>query len=148
MFGILLAYTLNREDGIKGDSLMKVAIPVYGERVCPRFGYTRDFLIVDLEGGKEIDRKVLKMEIDQPARIADRLAKEGVSLILSGGMNPYFQEQFRMRNIGVIWGLIGDPNDVLATYLDGRVFSGMGPCPARGRRRRSRRRAILSEKRR
>jgi predicted Fe-Mo cluster-binding NifX family protein len=121
---------------------MRVAIPVYNKRVSPRFGYTRDFLIVDLEGGKEIDRRMLTMEIDQPGQIADHLAKQGVSLILSGGMNPYFQEQFRRRNIGVIWGLIGDPNDVLTTYLDGRVFSGMGPCPARGRRRRSRRRAI------
>lgn len=121
---------------------MKVAIPLYGSRVSPRFGYTRDFLIVELEGKKEIDRKALTMEINHPARMADRLAKEGVSVILSGGMNPHFQEQFRLRNIAVIWGLIGDADDVLATYLDDQVFSGMGPCPRRGRRRRMRRRGI------
>ena len=121
---------------------MKVAIPLYGSRVSPRFGYTRDFLIVELEGKKEIDRKTLTMEINHPARMADRLAKEGVSVILSGGMNPHFQEQFRLRNIAVIWGLIGDADDVLATYLDDQVFSGMGPCPRRGRRRRMRRRGI------
>lgn len=122
---------------------MKVAIPLYGSRVSPRFGYTRDVLIVELEGKKEIDRKALTMEVNHPARMADRLANEGVSVILSGGMNPHFQEQFRMRNIPVIWGLIGDADDVLATYLDGQVFSGMGPCPRRGRRRRMRRRENL-----
>ena len=121
---------------------MKVAIPLYGSRVSPRFGYTRDFLIVELDGKKEIDRKALTMEINHPARMADSLAKEGVSVILSGGMNPHFQEQFRLRNIAVIWGLIGDADDVLATYLDDQVFSGMGPCPRRGRRRRMRRRGI------
>lgn len=121
---------------------MKVAIPLYGSRVSPRFGYTRDFLIVELEGKKEIDRKALTMEINHPARMADRLANEGVSVILSGGMNPHFQEQFRLRNIAVIWGLMGDADDVLATYLDGQVFSGMGPCPRRGGRRRMRRRGI------
>ncbi len=121
---------------------MKVAIPLYGNRVSPRFGYTRDFLIVELEGAKEIDRKILTMEIDHPGRMADRFAREGVSLILSGGMNPYFQEQFRLRNIAVIWGLIGEADDVLATYLDGQVFSGMGPCPVKGRRRHMRRRGI------
>ena len=120
---------------------MKVAIALYGSRVSPRFGYTRDFLIVELQGKKEIDRRVLTMEISHPARMTDCLAKEGVSLVLSGGMNPHFQEQFRLRNIAVIWGLIGEANDVLASYLDGQVFSGMGPCPARGRRRRMRRRA-------
>ncbi len=122
---------------------MKVAIPLYGSRVSPRFEYTRDFLIVELEGKKEIDREALRMEINHPARMADRLAKEEVSVILSGGMHPHFQEQFRMRTIGVIWGLIGDADDVLATYLDDQVFSGMGPCPRRGRRRRMRRRENL-----
>ena len=121
---------------------MKVAIPLYGNRVSPRFGYTRDFLIAELEGKKEIDRKILTMDIDHPGRMADRLAKEGVTLILSGGMNPYFQEQFRFRNIAVIWGLIGEAEDVLAMYMDGQVFSGMGPCPGKGRRRHMRRRGI------
>jgi len=122
---------------------MKVAIPLYGNRISPRFGYTSDFLIVELQGKKEIDRKILTTEINHPARMADRLASEGVSLVLSGGMNAHFQEQFRLRNIGVIWGLIGEADDVLATYLDGQVFSGMGPCPVRGRGRRMRRRRSL-----
>ena len=122
---------------------MKVAIPLYGGRVSPRFGYTRDFLIVEIEGKKEIDRKALTMEINHPARMADRLAKEEVSLVLSGGMNPYFQEQFRLRNIAVIWGLIGEADDVLASYLDDQVFSGMGPCPGRNRHFRMRRRGNI-----
>lgn len=122
---------------------MKVAIPLYGNRISPRFGYTSDFLIVELQGKKEIDRRALTMEISHPARMADRLASEGVSLVLSGGMSPHFQEQFRLRNIAVIWGLIGEADDVLATYLDGQVFSGMGPCPRRDRRRRMTRRGSL-----
>jgi len=121
---------------------MKVAIPLYGNRVSPRFGYTRDFLIVEIDDNKEISRKILTMEINHPARIADSIAREGVSLILGGGMNPCFQEQFRLRNIAVIWGLIGEADDVLATYLNGQVFSGMGPCPAKSRRRRIRQRGV------
>ena len=124
---------------------MKVVIPLYGDRVSPRFEYTRDFLIVEFQGKKEIDREALTIEINHPARMADRLAKEGVSVVLSGGMNPHFQEQFRMRNIAVIWGLIGDADDVLATYVDGQVFSGMGPCPRRGGRRRRRRRGNVQK---
>jgi hypothetical protein len=29
----------------------------------------------------------------------------------------------------VIWGLIGEAEDVMATYLRGKLFAGMGPCP-------------------
>ena len=122
---------------------MKVAIPLYEKRVSPRFGYTRDFLIVEVEGNKEVSRRTLVVEMHHSARIADLLAREGVGLILSGGMDPWFQEQFRLRNIGVIWGLIGEADDVLAHYLEGQVFSGMGHCPARGRRCRTRRRGPL-----
>ena len=85
---------------------MKVAIPLYGNRVSPRFEYTRDFLIVEFQGKKEIDREALTMEINHPARMADRLAREGVSLVLSGGMSPHFQEQFRLRNIAWLYSII------------------------------------------
>lgn len=113
---------------------MKVVIPLYANRVCPRFGYSREFLIVETQENREVDRQVVSLEIESPVQIAEWFAKNGVDLILSGGMNAEFQREFRLRNIGVIWGLIGDVEDVLSTYLKGRAFAGMGPCPSSRRR--------------
>lgn len=108
---------------------MNVAIPLHGNRVSPRFEYCRDFLVVQVKEDREVGRKALNIEIESPVQIAEVFAREGIDLVLSGGMNPAFQREFRLRNIGVIWGLIGEAGDVMAAYLKGKAFAGMGPCP-------------------
>jgi len=108
---------------------MKVAISLYENRVAPRFGYSQEFLVVEIKAKQELGREILTMDIEHPMQIAECFAREGIDLVLSGGMNQDFLREFRVRNIGVIWGLIGEAEDVLAAYLKGRVFAGMGPCP-------------------
>ena len=108
---------------------MKLAIPLYTNRVSPRFGYSRRFLVVETKAGHELGREVLAVDIESPAQIAKCFAAEGIDLVLCGGMNPAFQKEFQLRNIGVIWGLIGEAEDALAAYLKGKAFAGMGPCP-------------------
>ena len=111
------------------DEKMKIAIPIYAGRVAPRFRYCRNFLVIEIKNRKELKRKELTIDIQSPDHIAEIFAKAGVDQILSGGMNSDFQREFRLRNIGVIWGLIGEVEDVLATYLKGKAYAGMGPCP-------------------
>lgn len=108
---------------------MKMAISLYENRVAPRFGYSQEFLVVEIKAKKELGREILTMDIEHPMQIAECFAREGIDLVLSGGMNQDFLREFRLRNIGVIWGLIGEAEDVLAAYLKGKVFAGMGPCP-------------------
>ena len=66
------------------------------------------------------------------------LVKEGVEVVISGGMNKHFQNLFRSQGIQVIWGIIGEANDALAAFRDGQLTPGMGCCP-QGRRPRQRR---------
>ncbi len=108
---------------------MRVAIPLYQNRVAPRFGFASEFLLVELKSKQEVDRQTLRLEVENPERVAEHLAHEGVDLVLSGGMNMDYQREFRLRNIGVIWGVIGEAEDVLAAFLRGKLYAGMGPCP-------------------
>jgi len=108
---------------------MRVVIPLYENRVAPRFGFAREFLFLEFKSKREVDRKTVCLEVNDPEQIAEYFAREGVDLVLSGGMNMDFQREFRLRNIGVIWGLIGETEDVVASFLKGRLFAGMGPCP-------------------
>ena len=114
---------------------MKIAIPIYADRVAPRFRYCRKFIIIEFENKKEMKREKLTIDIESPIQIAEVMARAGVDQILSGGMNLDFQREFRLRNIGVIWGLIGEIDDVLSAYLNGKVFAGMGPCPPYGQKK-------------
>jgi predicted Fe-Mo cluster-binding NifX family protein len=114
---------------------MKVAIPLFENRVSPRFDSTRDFLIVEIDNNRrEVGRLVLSLEVGEALQIAERFAREGVDVVLSGGVDSEYQRELRLRNITVIWGLIGEAEDVLASYLEGQVFSGMGPCPTARKR--------------
>ena len=114
---------------------MKLAIMLYGRRVSPRFGYSQGILIVELSGRQEIRRKTVEAGKYYPEQIPELLGKEGVEVVISGGMNQHFQNLFRLRGIEVIWGIIGEADDVLATFSSGELTPGMGFCP-RGRRRR------------
>jgi predicted Fe-Mo cluster-binding NifX family protein len=118
---------------------MKLAIMLYGTRVSPRFGYSQRALIVDIDGrhGPEIHRRAMGVRSYHPEQIPEMLWREEVELVIAGGMNQYFQDLFRDRGIQVVWGIIGDVEDVLTAYRAERLSPGMGCCrqPTRTRRR-------------
>jgi predicted Fe-Mo cluster-binding NifX family protein len=112
---------------------MKVAVMLYGARVSPRFNYSQRAFIVDLDGQQEIHRRKMPVKGCTPEQITELLSKEGVELVICGGMNDCFQELFKERGIAVIWGIIGDLEDVLTAYQAKRLVAGMGCCPQRSR---------------
>jgi predicted Fe-Mo cluster-binding NifX family protein len=73
-----------------------------------------------------------------PEQIPVVLSKEGVEVVISGGMNHHFQNLFRLRGIEVIWGIIGEADEVLRVFKSGQLTPGMGFCQ-RGLGRRQRR---------
>jgi predicted Fe-Mo cluster-binding NifX family protein len=113
---------------------MKLAIMLYGTRVAPRFGYSQGVMIVEYGGQEETHRRKLVVERYLPEQIPELLLKEGVEVVISGGMNHHFQSLFQARGIRVIWGIIGEADDVLAAYQAGKLIPGMGCC-LRGQRR-------------
>jgi predicted Fe-Mo cluster-binding NifX family protein len=120
---------------------MKVAVMLYGTRVSPRFNYSQRVLIVELEGQQEVHRRKMPVKGCAPEQITELLSKQGVELVICGGMNHCFQELFKERGIAVIWGIIGDLEDVLTAYQANRLVAGMGCCPQKcptGRRLRDR----------
>ena len=119
---------------------MKLAVMLYGTRVSPRFGYSQAVMIVEVSGHQEIRRKTLETDDYYPEQIPVVLGKEGVEVVISGGMNKHFQDLFRFQGIQVIWGIIGEANDALAAFKAGQLVPGMGNCPEGRRQRRRQRR--------
>ena len=118
---------------------MKLAIMLYGTRVSPRFGYSQVALLVEVSNRQEIRRNTVEVGKYYPEQIPELLGREGVELVISGGMNHHFQNLFRLRGIEVIWGIIGEADDVLTAFRSDQLTPGMGRCPE-GRKRRRRQR--------
>lgn len=114
---------------------MKVAIPRYEGRISPRFGFTQDILVVDLENETIRSRESIPVQRYLPVEIPDLLFQKGVRVVLTGGINLQFQEMFRERGIEVIWGLIGTPEEALEAFCMGKIASRVGRCRGRKRKR-------------
>jgi predicted Fe-Mo cluster-binding NifX family protein len=96
-------------------------------------------MIVEVRDHQEIQRKILETDDYYPEQIPVVLGREGVEVVIAGGMNKHFQDLFRWQGIQVIWGIIGEANDALAAFKNGQLTPGMGCCPE-GRRPRQRQR--------
>lgn len=114
---------------------MKIGIPRYRERIAPRFGFTEDVLILELEGDRVVGREVIKLDGYFPHQIPALLQQKGVKVVITGGINTAFQEMFRALDVQVFWGLIGTPEDGLKAYLGGTYQRVRGACPGRRFRR-------------
>jgi predicted Fe-Mo cluster-binding NifX family protein len=117
---------------------MKIAIPRYAERISPRFGFTQDILVVDMGANGIQSREIIHLDRRFPHEIPELLARKGVQVMLTGGINLHYQTLLRTMGIQVIWGLIGTPEDALEAFVAGEIRPGMGRCPAGRRRHRHR----------
>lgn len=119
---------------------MRVALPLFGRDVAPRFCFAREMLVVDIVDGKENERKYVMFSSEQgPLRIK-KLREYGVEVILCSGFNRYLLPVANESGIQVVWGLMGDADQVLEKYRTGDLESWRGPQSPDACRRRQRRR--------
>ena len=121
---------------------MKVAIPINNDRVAPRLPLAKEVIIVEFQGKQEMWRDKVNISLLHPMEIPDFLASQGITKVIAGGVNWHLQEMLRVHNIEVIWGIMGDVDEVLAFFLKKGLQDGMGPCPPSGRWRRRRFRGL------
>jgi len=97
---------------------MNIAIPIHGTRVMPRFGCAREILVVTIEDSRIASRKRMKIT---PQTFMPLLASEQISVMICGGIHPRFQQVIQGQNIQLIWGVVGEWQDVLQAYLSGTL---------------------------
>jgi len=112
---------------------MKVAIPLFNNRVSPRFEYAPALLLATIEAGKIIEKKELSLtNYDLFQRVA--LLKEfGVDTLICGGINNFFNRLLDWRKVQVISPISGDVEEVLSRFLQRNLYPPFTTsCPKRG----------------
>ncbi|PIE31281.1 hypothetical protein CSA56_18855 [candidate division KSB3 bacterium] len=110
---------------------MNIAIPIHGSRVMPRFGYTRNVVIITVENGQSVSHKHVAITPQNGITLPDLLISEGISVMICGGIHPRFQQFIQKQGIHLIWGIVGEWQDVLQAYLQGTLQSGSDFCVCR-----------------
>jgi predicted Fe-Mo cluster-binding NifX family protein len=129
---------------------MKVAIPVFGHRVSPRFDFAPGLILFTLENGKIVEREELSLTPWSPWQRVERLRELQVQTVICGGIDGDSENMLLQHRIQVISWIAGEAQEALDAFLKGTLQSGatMYPrCSRRGHRwaRRFYRRRIAEE---
>ena len=114
--------------------MMKIAIPLFGNRISPRFDFSPEMWIIDVEGGKVLGQEKLPTaNLNLPQRL-EQITSNGVNKVICGGMDGFCQNQLGSRGIDVVQDVIGEAEIVFDLFMRGRLRPGLC-CEGRGRRR-------------
>ena len=116
----------------------KVALTVWGSRISPVFESASRIRIVQTTGMQPVLLGDLSLPADTVARIA-LLREHGVEVLICGAISGLQASIVRAWEIELIPFVTGDVEEILAAYVQGRVYSeqfAMPGCHGRKRRRR------------
>lgn len=118
---------------------MKVAIPVWNERIAPLFDVCRKVCLAEVDGGRVIAISEAHIRQGEPSGKALELQELGVSVLICGAISRPVQRMVSARNIQVIPFISGVGTEVIQAWLKGDLddssFVMPGCC---GRQRRCR----------
>ena len=107
----------------------EIAVCTFENRVCCRFDLSREILIYDNQAPEK--GPVEKMDVSSlsPVESLNILAGKEVRVVIVGGIQERYQAMFHRCHIEVMWGVIGEVDDVIRAYMRGALYPGIGRVP-------------------
>jgi predicted Fe-Mo cluster-binding NifX family protein len=113
---------------------MRVAIPVFENRISPRFDCAPSFLLYDVEGERVAAHKEIASSGWNDTERVLQLKGLGVNTLICGGLPNYLLVNLVNNGIKVIPWVAGNASVALDLFLRGKLDSGMVICQGRGKR--------------
>ena len=113
---------------------MKIAIPIFGSRISPRFDFSPETWIIDVEGGEVVRQEKFPTANLNLLQRLEQITSNGVNKVICGGIDGFCQIQLGSRGIDVVQDVIGDAEIVFDLFMRGRLRPGLC-CEGRGGRR-------------
>ena len=110
---------------------MRCAIPITDGIVASHFGHCEEFALfdVDEQNKRILGQKTIHSPGHQPGLLPAWLAREGVSLVIAGGMGSRAENLFQQNHIAVMTGILeSDPEKAVLSYLEGNAAIGPNIC--------------------
>ena len=115
---------------------MRVAVPLFGQDVAPRFGFANTFLIAEIEDSGVSRTQEISIDTTGWSSRLGELRDLGIDVLLCGGFNREYAPLAEDFGIDVHAGLTGDAHRVVEAFSRGETMPTFS-CSGMGRRRHS-----------
>ena len=103
---------------------MKIAIPVFGNRISPRFDFSPELWILTLENKDLVnEEKIPTINLNLPRRL-EQIASRRVDKVICGGIDSFSLSQLESRGIDVVQDVMGETEAAFELFVKGRLRSG------------------------
>ena len=103
---------------------MKLAIPVFRDRVSPRFDFSPEIWIVEVEKGEVVGKERIPTQNLNLLQRLEQVTANGVEKVICGGIDGFCANQLGGKGIEVVQDVIGEAEVVLTDFLKGRLRPG------------------------
>jgi predicted Fe-Mo cluster-binding NifX family protein len=112
---------------------MKIAIPLFGNKVSPRFDLSPELWIITENKGELVHQEKISVAgLNIPQRI-EKLSLNGITQLICGGIHDFSLDQLKNRGIDVFHNVIGEADIALTYFLKGVLQTG-SHCEKRRRK--------------
>jgi predicted Fe-Mo cluster-binding NifX family protein len=108
---------------------MRVAIPIFGPRVSPRFDCAPGLLLFSLEAGKVVGSEKFSLQAWDRLQRLQKLKDLGVQTLICGGIDGHSAQVLSDYRIRVIAWVAGEADEAMRCFLEGKLRSGVELCP-------------------
>lgn len=112
---------------------MKIAIPLFGTRISPRFDFSPEIRIITVEDGKVVSQENFPVVHLNLTQRLDQLASNGVNKVICGGIDGFSASQLGNRRIDVVKDVMGEAKLAFDLFMKGRLRPGFCCERRRGR---------------
>ena len=102
---------------------MRIAIPIWNEKISPVLDTASRLLIVDLEGQNEASRFEIYLDEQDLSRRCFRIQGMNINILICGAISHPFARMLIASGIDVIPEISGRAEEVLSAYLQGDLFN-------------------------
>lgn len=110
---------------------MKIAIPTKERKLAMHFGHCDEFAIAEVDATSKTIPEIeyAPPPMHEPGALPKWLNEKGVEVVIAGGMGSRAQQLLAQFGIESIVGSAqGTPEDLINSYLNGRLQSGENIC--------------------
>ncbi|MDY6855294.1 MAG: NifB/NifX family molybdenum-iron cluster-binding protein [Thermodesulfobacteriota bacterium] len=112
---------------------MKIAIPLFGSWVSPRFGYSSEVWVLNVKDSEVVSQKTVSM-VGMPLPFwLSQFAYLGIDVLICGGIDQASHRKLEYLGISVMPEIAGDAIEVLELFLAGKLEPGFRKCKRKSR---------------